>query len=37
MDLTQLDVFLPGCSPNANRISTALEPLLCGEIPHLEI
>lgn len=31
-----VDVFLPGCPPDANRIRAALEPLLRGEIPHLE-
>ncbi len=31
-----VDVYLPGCPPNANQIRAVLEPLLKGEIPHLE-
>ncbi|XGV97911.1 MAG: oxidoreductase [Leptolyngbya sp. BL-A-14] len=31
-----VDVYLPGCPPPADRIRAALEPLLRGEIPHLE-
>jgi NAD-reducing hydrogenase small subunit len=31
-----VDVYLPGCPPPADRIRAALEPLLTGNIPHLE-
>jgi NAD-reducing hydrogenase small subunit len=31
-----VDVYLPGCPPSADRIRAALEPLLAGEMPHLE-
>ncbi|PSB34903.1 oxidoreductase [Stenomitos frigidus] len=31
-----VDVYLPGCPPPADRIRAALEPLLRGEMPHLE-
>ncbi len=31
-----VDVYLPGCPPPADRIRAALEPLLIGEILHLE-
>ncbi len=31
----EVDVYLPGCPPNANHIRAALEMLLMGEIPHL--
>jgi NAD-reducing hydrogenase small subunit len=31
-----VDVYLPGCPPDAQRIRAALEPLLHGEKPHLE-
>lgn len=31
-----VDVYLPGCPPPADRIRATLEPLLNGEMPHLE-
>ncbi|MBD2666561.1 NADH ubiquinone oxidoreductase, 20 kDa subunit [Richelia sinica FACHB-800] len=31
-----VDIYLPGCPPSAPRIRAALEPLLRGEMPHLE-
>jgi NAD-reducing hydrogenase small subunit len=31
-----VDIYLPGCPPDADCIRSALEPLLAGEIPHLE-
>ncbi len=31
-----VDVYLPGCPPDANRIRAVLEPLLHGEIPQLK-
>jgi NAD-reducing hydrogenase small subunit len=31
-----VDVYLPGCPPDANRIRAALEPLLHGDKPQLE-
>jgi NAD-reducing hydrogenase small subunit len=31
-----VDVYLPGCPPDADRIRAALEPLLAGEMPDLE-
>lgn len=31
-----VEVYLPGCPPPADRIRAALEPLLKGEMPHLE-
>jgi NAD-reducing hydrogenase small subunit len=30
-----VDLYLPGCPPNATRIRAAVEPLLRGEIPQL--
>ncbi|MGL5941766.1 MAG: oxidoreductase [Waterburya sp.] len=33
--LIDVDVYLPGCPPNANYICTVLELLLMGEYPHL--
>ncbi|BAZ39311.1 hydrogenase small subunit [Calothrix sp. NIES-4101] len=34
--VVNVDVYLPGCPPDANRIRAAIEPLLRGEEPHLE-
>lgn len=34
-DVVEVDVYLPGCPPNANHIRAALEMLLAGEVPHL--
>jgi ferredoxin len=31
-----VDIYLPGCPPDATRIKAVLEPLLKGEKPHLE-
>ncbi len=31
----EVDVYLPGCPPDANHIRAALEMLLMGEVPHL--
>lgn len=33
--VVEVDVYLPGCPPNADHIRTALEMLLTGEVPHL--
>ncbi len=30
-----VDIYLPGCPPDANRIKAVLDPLLKGEIPQL--
>jgi NAD-reducing hydrogenase small subunit len=34
-EVVPVDLYLPGCPPSANRIRTALEPLLRGEWPEL--
>ena len=34
-DVVEVDVYLPGCPPNADHIRAALEMLLAGEVPHL--
>ncbi len=34
-NLVDVDVYLPGCPPNANCIRTALEMLLMEEVPNL--
>ncbi|NJR47379.1 MAG: oxidoreductase [Hyellaceae cyanobacterium CSU_1_1] len=34
-DIVEVDVYLPGCPPNANHIRAALEMLLAGGVPHL--
>lgn len=33
--VVSVDIYLPGCPPDANRIRTALTPLLRQETPHL--
>ncbi len=35
-EVVNVDLFLPGCPPNADRIRSAIEPLLKGEIPVME-
>lgn len=34
-NIVDVDVYLPGCPPNANHIRAALEALLMGTVPHL--
>ena len=34
-NIVDVDIYLPGCPPNAERIRTALEILLTGEVPRL--
>ncbi len=34
-EFVEVDVYLPGCPPNANHIRVALEMLLAGEVNHL--
>lgn len=34
-NVVNVDVYLPGCPPNAEEIRATLEPLLMGKIPHL--
>jgi NAD-reducing hydrogenase small subunit len=31
-----VDIYMPGCPPPADRIKATLEPLLRGEMPHME-
>ncbi len=35
-EVVDVDLFLPGCPPNADRIRAAIEPLLEGEKPVME-
>ncbi len=35
-EVVNVDLFLPGCPPNAERIRAAIEPLLEGEKPVME-
>ncbi|MDJ0728507.1 MAG: oxidoreductase [Crocosphaera sp.] len=35
-EVVNVDLFLPGCPPNAERIRAAIEPLLKGEKPVME-
>lgn len=35
-EVVNVDLFLPGCPPNAERIRAVIEPLLSGEIPVME-
>lgn len=32
-EIVKVDIYLPGCPPDANRIRAALEPLLSGDMP----
>ncbi|NET72763.1 MAG: hypothetical protein F6K62_18080 [Sphaerospermopsis sp. SIO1G2] len=34
-NIVPVDIYLPGCSPSADRIRVALEPLLAGETPEM--
>ncbi|MEB3180742.1 MAG: oxidoreductase [Nostocaceae cyanobacterium] len=34
-EVVPVDIFMPGCPPNANRIRATLEPLIKGEKPHM--
>ncbi|MDJ0692368.1 MAG: hypothetical protein QNJ41_28255 [Xenococcaceae cyanobacterium MO_188.B32] len=33
--IVSVDIYLPGCPPDANRIRAALEPLLVERMPNL--
>ncbi|ELS00768.1 coenzyme F420-reducing hydrogenase, gamma subunit [Xenococcus sp. PCC 7305] len=33
--IVPVEIYLPGCPPDANRIRAALEPFLVGEMPNL--
>ena len=35
-EVIPVDLYLPGCPPSAERIRSALEPLLRGELPRME-
>ncbi len=35
-ELVKIDLYLPGCPPSADRIKSAIEPLLKGEKPVME-
>ncbi len=35
-EVVAVDIFMPGCPPDANRIRATLEPLLKGEKPVME-
>jgi len=34
-EFVPVDLYLPGCPPNAKQIQAMLEQLLAGETPHL--
>lgn len=34
-EVVPVDIFMPGCPPNANRIRATLEPLIKGEKPQM--
>jgi len=34
-EVIPVDLYLPGCPPSAERIRSALEALLAGEMPRL--
>jgi NAD-reducing hydrogenase small subunit len=35
-NIVDVDLYLPGCPPSANRIKATIAPLLVGEIPQME-
>ncbi|MGK7928891.1 MAG: oxidoreductase [Spirulina sp.] len=35
-EVIPVDIFMPGCPPDAHRIQATIEPLLKGEQPHME-
>jgi NAD-reducing hydrogenase small subunit len=35
-ELVDIDIFLPGCPPSADRIKSAIAPLLEGKRPVME-
>jgi NAD-reducing hydrogenase small subunit len=34
-EVVSVDIFMPGCPPNADRIRATIEPLLKGELPQM--
>jgi NAD-reducing hydrogenase small subunit len=36
-EVVPVDIFMPGCPPSSDRIKTAIEPLLKGEKPKMEV
>lgn len=35
-EVVPVDLYMPGCPPSADRIRATIEPLLHGEMPHME-
>jgi NAD-reducing hydrogenase small subunit len=35
-EVVAVDIYMPGCPPPADRIRATIEPLLRGEMPHME-